>query len=133
VATSKRLEHVIHAVLTLLSPPLMALHDQSTIVPPTPRSRFSTVSTSSRTNLVDPDENGPQTGLPSYWPSSSKQTESPRMKDRLAGIFQGWRVIVLGSCKQPVRCRATRSILCRVEPSPRDATHIRKCFSLLPD
>ena len=76
----------------------MVSHDIETSTVPA-RSRFSVQSTSSRTNLMDPDEKTLNGSLPSYSTTSvSRHPESPRMKTGFAGIFQGWRVIVLGSC-----------------------------------
>ena len=79
---------------------LMVSHDISTTVSqaPIPRSRFSTLSADSRCNLVSRDEDAPDGGLPTYSTTNSKYPDS-RFKTRLAGIFRGWRVIVLGSCE----------------------------------
>lgn len=75
----------------------MFSHNETPTVLPHPRSRFSTISSESRSNLVVQDENVTEAGFPSYSTTISKYPDSPRIKTRLAGIFQGWKVILLGS------------------------------------
>lgn len=60
-------------------------------------------SRNSQTSLSEGEENLPNTSLPSFWTSSSRYSSEslppPDRKGLFSGIFEGWRYIILGSCK----------------------------------